>query len=144
VCEMCLTPLGAGASSGYSSSVGGAGGGGRSEAAYCGVVGGAGAAPPANYAPAGIRGPVKKALLIGISYLGQRGELKGCINDVRCLRFMLTQKFGWPESAIVLLTEEECDPARMPTKQNMIRWMEWLVQGSIAGDSLFFGYSGWC
>ena len=59
-----------------------------------------------------MRGAMKKALIVGISYLGQRGELKGCINDARCAKFMLVQKFRFPEAGIVMLTEESPDPSR--------------------------------
>ena len=36
----------------------------------------------------------KKALLIGINYIGQRGELKGCINDVHNIKDLLMSRFG--------------------------------------------------
>ena len=36
----------------------------------------------------------KKALLIGINYIGQRGELKGCINDVHNIKDLLMSRSG--------------------------------------------------
>lgn len=41
-----------------------------------------------------------------------------------------------------MLTEEETDPYRIPTKQNMRMAMFWLVQNCQPGDSLVFHYSG--
>lgn len=43
---------------------------------------------------------------------------------------------------IIVDAEEETDPYRIPTKQNMRMALYWLVQGCTAGDSLVFHYSG--
>ncbi|KAB5526865.1 hypothetical protein DKX38_020712 [Salix brachista] len=42
----------------------------------------------------------------------------------------------------VLHAEEETDPYKIPTKQNMRMALFWLVQGCQPGDSLLFHYSG--
>ncbi|KAG6512880.1 metacaspase-1-like [Zingiber officinale] len=84
----------------------------------------------------------KRALLVGISYAGQPCELKGTVNDVNCVRYLLTEKFGYPAACIVVLTDEESDPQRIPTKENLRAAMRWLVQGCEAGDSLVFHFSG--
>ncbi|XP_052194187.1 metacaspase-1 [Diospyros lotus] len=106
-------------------------------------------APPApspyNHAPPGPPPPAhgrKKAVICGISYRYSRHELKGCINDAKCMRYLLINKFHFPESSILMLTEEETDPFRIPTKQNMRMALYWLVQGCQPGDSLLFHYSG--
>lgn len=45
----------------------------------------------------------KKALLVGINYFGEQGELKGCINDVHNVRkFLIGMIF--PSSARIVLT----------------------------------------
>ncbi|XP_042442972.1 metacaspase-1-like [Zingiber officinale] len=84
----------------------------------------------------------KRALLVGISYAGQRCELKRTVNDVNCVRYLLTEKFGYPAPCIVVLTDEEIDPQRIPTKEKLRAAMQWLVQGCKAGDSLVFPFSG--
>ncbi|KAI8572469.1 hypothetical protein RHMOL_Rhmol01G0201300 [Rhododendron molle] len=84
----------------------------------------------------------KKAVICGISYKYSRHELKGCINDAKCMKYLLINKFKFPESSILMLTEEETDPYRLPTKQNMRMALYWLVQGCQPGDSLLFHYSG--
>lgn len=37
----------------------------------------------------------RKALLIGINYFGQKGQLRGCINDVKNLSTYLNQSHGY-------------------------------------------------
>ncbi|EIW85876.1 hypothetical protein CONPUDRAFT_78523 [Coniophora puteana RWD-64-598 SS2] len=84
----------------------------------------------------------KKALLIGINYIGQKRELKGCINDVRKIREFLIKHWGYQPNDIVLLMDDTTHPRRMPTKKNMLDGMKWLVKGARPHDSLFFHYSG--
>ncbi|KAJ4774110.1 Metacaspase-1 [Rhynchospora pubera] len=84
----------------------------------------------------------KRAVICGISYRNSRHELKGCINDAKCMKYMLMNRFHFPESSIIMLTEEERDPYKIPTKQNIRMAMYWLVQGCQPGDSLVFHYSG--
>ncbi|KAL8539471.1 hypothetical protein ACS0TY_001184 [Phlomoides rotata] len=106
-------------------------------------------APPApspyNHAPPGPPPPAhgrKKAVIVGISYRNSKNELKGCINDAKCMKFMLSNRFKFPDSSILMLTEEETDPYRIPTKHNIRMAMFWLVQGCQSGDSLVFHFSG--
>lgn len=84
----------------------------------------------------------KRAVLCGICYKNTPYELKGCINDVNCMKYLLTTRFNFPEDSIVTLTEEENDSKRIPTKRNIQRWMSWLVKDCQPGDSLVFHYSG--
>lgn len=79
---------------------------------------------------------------MGISYRNTKNELKGCINDAKCMKFMLINRFKFPESSILLLTDEETDPYKIPTKHNIRMAMYWLMQGCKSGDSLVFHYSG--
>ncbi|KAI8540231.1 hypothetical protein RHMOL_Rhmol09G0246500 [Rhododendron molle] len=147
----------------------------------------AAAAPsPYNHAPMGQPPSVhgrKRAVICGISYKYSRHELKGCVNDAKCMKYLLINRFKFPESSIITLTElctylgksfhdgnsefldmeplvviessaegdesakpyvseEETDPFKRPTKQNIRMAMYWLVQGCQPGDSLVFHYSG--
>lgn len=81
-------------------------------------------------------------MICGISYKYSRHELKGCINDAKCMKYLLVNKFNFPQDSILMLTEEETDPYRLPTKQNLRMALFWLVQGCQPGDSLLFHYSG--
>lgn len=59
----------------------------------------------------------KKALLIGINYRGQRGELRGCINDVTNVKNFLVKYRNWPDNQdFVVLTEDQPNPLFQPTK----------------------------
>lgn len=46
----------------------------------------------------------KRAVICGISYRNSRHELKGCINDAKCMKYLLVQRFNFPESSILMLT----------------------------------------
>ena len=62
---------------------------------------------PYNQAPGGAPPSVhgrKRALICGVSYKNTRHELKGCINDAKCMKYLLNNKFNFPESSILVLT----------------------------------------
>ncbi|XP_061999198.1 metacaspase-1-like [Rosa rugosa] len=84
----------------------------------------------------------KKAVICGISYRNSRDELNCCINDAKCMRYLLITKFKFPEDSILMLTEEETHPHKIPYKNNIRRALCWLVQGCQPGDSLLFYFSG--
>ncbi|KAK4233878.1 caspase domain-containing protein [Achaetomium macrosporum] len=83
----------------------------------------------------------RQALLIGINYFNQRGELRGCINDVRNVSSFLTER-GYTRQNMVILTDDQQNPMGQPTKANIIRAMQWLVAGAQPNDALFLHYSG--
>jgi len=82
----------------------------------------------------------RKALFIGINYFGTNAELRGCINDVRNVSELFCRKYNF--NNCLYLTDEQQDPEKKPTYNNIIEGMKWLVQGAKQGDSLFFHYSG--
>ncbi|EEB05137.2 metacaspase Pca1 [Schizosaccharomyces japonicus yFS275] len=84
----------------------------------------------------------RKALLIGINYKGTNSQLNGCINDVHSMSQLLIQRYGYKEDDMVIMTEEGNHPRSIPTRQNMIDAMHWLVSGAQPNDALFFHYSG--
>lgn len=65
----------------------------------------------------------RKALLIGINYFGQRGQLRGCINDVRNMTAYLVEHFGYKREDMVILTDDQQNPMSQPTKHNILRAM---------------------
>lgn len=81
-------------------------------------------------------------MLVGINYFGQRGQLRGCINDVRNMTAYLAEHFGYKREDMVILTDDQQNPMSQPTKQNILRAMHWLVKDARPNDSLFFHYSG--
>lgn len=62
---------------------------------------------PFNHAPPGPPPPVhgpKRAVIVGVTYKNSKDELKGCINDAKCMKFMLMKRFHFLESSILMLT----------------------------------------
>jgi len=80
-----------------------------------------------------------KALYIGINYVGQQGELRGCHNDVIMMkRYIESQGFD-PNNCMVLMDDGR---NQAPTHANIMKGFDWLVEGAQPGDSLFMHYSG--
>jgi hypothetical protein len=84
----------------------------------------------------------KKALLIGCNYFGSRNELRGCINDVHNMKAFLMEFYNFKLENMVVLTDDQQDPKFVPTRQNMLNAMRWLVSDAHPNDSFFFHYSG--
>lgn len=84
----------------------------------------------------------RKALLIGINYFGTNAELKGCINDTRNVSSFLMEFYHYKREDMVILTDDQANPVLQPTKQNILRAMNWLVGNAQPNDSLFLHYSG--
>jgi hypothetical protein len=84
----------------------------------------------------------KKALCIGINYIGQKNELHGCIDDAHDIRNFLIRRYHYRPENVMILTDDLPDRTQHPTRQNMINAMHWLVEGAKCHDSLFFHYSG--
>ena len=84
----------------------------------------------------------RRALLIGINYFGQEGELRGCVNDVKNVSSFLMDRYGYRREDMVFLTDDQSDPVMQPTKANILRAMQWLVTDAQPNDSLFLHYSG--
>ena len=63
----------------------------------------------------------KKALLIGINYFGQSGELRGCINDVNNIKRLIQSRgFSDDYHSMRILTDDQRDPGMHPTRRNII------------------------
>ncbi|EOX98759.1 Metacaspase 3, putative isoform 2 [Theobroma cacao] len=97
--------------------------------------------PTPSLSPVPVHGR-KRALLCGVNYHGKSYRLKGSINDVKCMKYLLVEKLGFPNDSILMLTEDETDRFKIPTKQNIRKALRWLVYGCQSGDSLVFHFSG--
>ena len=82
---------------------------------------------------------MKKALLIGINYIGTKYELGGCINDINDIKELLTKKYNYLPQNINVLTD---DTQIKPTKKDIQDAIIQFVKGVSTGDTLFFYYSG--
>ena len=82
----------------------------------------------------------KRAVLIGINYVGQQNGLSGCHNDVRNIKEYLERVQGFQEKNMLILMDDGQHHA--PTRKNIMDAFERLVQYSQPGDVLFIHYSG--
>jgi hypothetical protein len=91
-----------------------------------------------------------KCLLIGINYKGSTRPLKGCVNDVFKMRNLLLRNGIRDDNKhlMMMIDDEfsnqlvESSNVVLPTKKNIIKGLQWLVQGARAGDILLLHYSG--
>jgi hypothetical protein len=98
----------------------------------------------------------KSALIVGINYYGSDHELKDCINDAYAIKNMLINYYGYPESSILVITDDTKSQIQ-PTRQNIISGLAWLLSDSIdakdyhpggayhpgtKSKKMFFHYSG--
>ncbi|KAI9204859.1 peptidase C14, caspase domain-containing protein [Polychytrium aggregatum] len=83
-----------------------------------------------------------QALLIGINYIGGKSPLNGCINDVQNVRNWLLHRNPAYGQNMLVLTDDQQDPSKIPTRANMLNAFRWLAADARPGDHLFFHYSG--
>jgi len=77
----------------------------------------------------------KRALLVGINYVGSANELFGCVRDVGNVAAFLTGR-GY---SCVAMTDTT--PKR-PTRANILAALETMLRATPAGSSCFFHFSG--
>mmetsp|Transcript_22828 Transcript_22828/g.25979 ORF Transcript_22828/g.25979 Transcript_22828/m.25979 type:complete len:336 (+) Transcript_22828:172-1179(+) len=82
----------------------------------------------------------KRAVMIGINYRGQQGELSGCHNDVKNMVEYLKNKQGFQESNMTILMDDGYHTN--PTYSNIMNAYRTLVRTSQKGDTVFIHYSG--
>ena len=83
----------------------------------------------------------KKALVIGINYRGQRGELNGCINDTEKIKMFLKTNCCFKDTDINIITD---DTSIKPNKQAILNSIISLVQDVKDNNikEVWFSYSG--
>ena len=79
---------------------------------------------------------MKKALLIGINYVGSQNQLNGCVNDINNIQNFLIKSCGYMSNNITILTNTNA------TDDNIQAAIINLITGCTKGDTLFFYYSG--
>ena len=82
----------------------------------------------------------KRAVLIGINYEGQKGELSGCHNDVRNIAKYLKEVQGFKDSNVTILMDD--GRHKNPTKSEIMKAYKKIVKESDDGDVVFCHYSG--
>lgn len=94
---------------------------------------------PMYIVPPGCTGR-KRAILIGINYVGQKGELRGCHNDVANIKRYLEKVHGFQESEMLILMDDGKHHA--PTRRNIEDAFQRITQYSQSGDVVFVHFSG--
>ncbi len=84
----------------------------------------------------------KRAVLVGINYVGQKNALSGCHNDVYNMKRYLMNAHGFEEEHIVELIDDGKHDDKKPTKANILSALRQIVVESKPGDCVFFHYAG--
>jgi hypothetical protein len=82
----------------------------------------------------------RRAVLIGINYTGQQGQLSGCHNDLHNIKKYLVNVQKFNESEMLILMDDGRHHA--PTRKNIEDAFRRIVEYSQAGDVVFIHYSG--
>jgi metacaspase-1 len=90
--------------------------------------------------PESVRSGARRALLIGINYVGQQGQLSGCHNDVNNIKKYLIKHQGFQEKDMLILMDD--GRHHQPTRANIMNAFDRVSQYSKAGDVVFIHYSG--
>ncbi len=78
----------------------------------------------------------RRALLIGIEDYPHLPKLKGCVNDVRMMREILQENFGFPEANIALLTNG------LATRETILAAFDAIIAATGTDDIVVFHYAG--
>jgi len=93
---------------------------------------------PMNIVPKG--SGRRRAILIGINYVGQKGALSACHNDCSNIRDYLIEAQGFhPDEMLILMDDGK---HTMPTKKNIEEAMARLTLYAQPGDVNFLSFSG--
>lgn len=83
----------------------------------------------------------KRALLIGCNYTATPAvRLQGCINDIVNIRNTLIDAYGYQDSNIYMLRDD--DNLRLPTKANILYALTNIIAMSSVADTVWVHYSG--
>jgi hypothetical protein len=83
-----------------------------------------------------------RAVVIGVNYFNQKGEMKGRVDEARNLSRYLQQVKRYRKEDIILLTDDQNGPFGQPTKRNVLGALFWLVKNAQPGERLVLYYSG--
>ena len=80
---------------------------------------------------------MRRGLLVGINYIGTPNRLYGCINDINNIGSYLHTFRNY--NSFIVMTDYT---AMKPTRSNILAGFTALLKGAVAGDELWFHYSG--
>lgn len=91
--------------------------------------------------------PQRKALLIGANYSDSFAPLKGAINDAWNIYSLLRHAFQFADDQIRMLLDGEhgqrLQASQLPTRENILTQLQWLMEGAQPGDSLVLLFCGY-
>jgi len=82
----------------------------------------------------------KRAVIIGINYVGQSGELSGCQNDALNMADYINNIHGFDDRNITLLIDDGNNVD--PTKANILKAYSEIAKNSKSGDVVFLHFAG--
>lgn len=82
----------------------------------------------------------RRAVLIGINYVGKKNALPGCHNDVKNMVVYLKTMQGFKDENITILMDD--GKHTNPTHANIMNAYTKIVEDSVAGDTVFLHFSG--
>lgn len=95
--------------------------------------------------------PVRKAVCIGVNYRGSGADLHGPVNDACRWVDVLTRNCDFKRSNVLAMIDEypsgepvsDDDPKYViPTKENILEALDWLVDDIQAGDVVLLSFAG--
>ena len=86
---------------------------------------------------------MKRALIMGLNYIGSDNELGGCINDTINLKSLLMSHLNYSESDITIMTDNSEDKL-YPNHDNIIKQLDKLISESVNENlgEIWISYSG--
>jgi hypothetical protein len=80
---------------------------------------------------------MRRALLVGINYVGTPYQLRGCVNDINNIgSYLFTMR---KYNSFIVMTDFS---RQKPTRANILAGFNALLKGAVAGDELWFHFSG--
>lgn len=83
----------------------------------------------------------RRALLIGSNYTSAPAQMRSAHGDVANIRSTLL-RVGFEDEDVLCLQDAQADLACLPTRRNILTALRWLTHAVVAGDVLFFHFSG--
>jgi metacaspase-1 len=87
---------------------------------------------------------MKKALLIGIDYIGFNEDVKlyGCINDANIVANMLMDAYDYPKKNITMMRDDTENPTLSPNRKNLITQFNKIMSQSNNLEEIWIHFSG--
>lgn len=87
--------------------------------------------------------PHGKALLVGINYYESKdATLYGCVNDCILIETIAKEQYDFRDEDIIFLRDDSNNPHQKPTKENIIKSLQQIVDESHLLRDIWFHYSG--